>query len=489
MVDGKVEPHLFVVFGASGDLSKRYLMPAVAKLAEAQHLGERHVILGVSTRPEFSDDTFRGIVAKALKDAGLGKEIAEMWCKRCVRAHSVGPGGPEDFEGLRKRIEELETEFDLPGNRLFYLSTPPSAFAPMIEGLGTSGLNKGPGWSRLVIEKPFGRDLASARKLNDLVHSYFDESQVYRIDHYLGKETVQNLFVFRFANLIFESLWNRDRIAAVDVLVSEEIGVEGRAGFYDRNGAVRDILQNHATQLVTLIGMEPPATAAPEAIRAEKIKFLHAIQPIHEKDVVLGQYIAGTPGGKPVPGYREEEGVDEDSRTETFAAVRLWINNWRWQGVPFLVRTGKRLPRRLTQISVTFRSAPVNFFKTMGRELSHPNGLVLRLQPDEGFQLAIQVKEPGDTAGVKVVPLSFDYAGNFEKLPSAYETLLLDVLLGDQTLFVHALETEVAWRLYAPLLERKYALYDYAAGTWGPDEVSRLFAPGQQDPVRCPHIV
>ncbi len=481
-----VEPHVFVIFGATGDLSKRNLIPAVAALAKNGRLGERHVVLAVSTRPDFSDEKFRKIAQQALKEAGID---GGAWCKNCLRAHSIGKGEKKDYEGLRKRIEALEKEYDLPGNRLFYLSTPPSVFAPTIEGLGESGLNDGSGWVRLVIEKPFGRDLESAQELNALVHRYFDEKQIYRIDHYLGKETVQNLFVFRFANLIFESLWNRDRIASVDILVAEELGIEGRAKFYEKNGAVRDILQNHAIQLATLIAMEPPSTAAPEAIRSEKIKLLHAIQPLREQDVVLGQYNAGTMKGKRVPGYRDEPGVDVNSNTETFAAVRLWINNWRWQGVPFLIRTGKRLPRRLTQISVTFRSAPVNFFRTMGRELAHPNGLVLRLQPDEGFELGIQVKEPGDTDSLRVVPLAFSYADEFGKLPTAYETLLLDALVGDQTLFVHAIETEAAWRLFAPLLDRKEPVYFYPAGSWGPDEVQRLILPGHEDPLKCKRVV
>lgn len=485
----RAEPHLFVIFGATGDLSKRNLIPAIATLARGNRLGQRHAILGVSTRPDFNDEKFREIVEKALKDAGVtnGDDMGQ-WCWECLHAHSIGKGRPENFEALRKKIEEVERRHELPGNRLFYLSTPPQVFAPTIMGLGESRLNKGPGWTRLVIEKPFGRDLQSALELNALVHTYFDESQIYRIDHYLGKETVQNLFVFRFSNFIFESLWHRDRIASVDVLVAEDLGVEGRAGFYENNGAVRDIMQNHATQLVSLIAMEPPSTAAPEAIRTEKIKLLHAIQRIREEDVILGQYTAGTARGQAVPGYLEEDGVAPDSRTDTFAAVRLRINNWRWQGVPFIVRTGKRLQRRVTQIVVTFRSAPVTFFRTMGRELAHPNALVLRLQPDEGFELGIQVKEPGDTDGLQVVPLSFSYADAFGKLPTAYETLLLDVLSGDQTLFVHAIETETAWRLFTPVLERESPVYSYPAGSWGPDEMDRLYQPGEEDPVRCKRI-
>ncbi len=419
----RAESHLFVIFGATGDLSKRNLIPAIATLARGNRLGQRHAILGVSTRPDFDDEKFRQIVEKALKDAGVtnGDDMGQ-WCWECLHAHSVGKGRPENFEALRKKIEEVERQHELPGNRLFYLSTPPQVFAPTIMGLGEGRLNKGPGWTRLVIEKPFGRDLQSALELNALVHTYFDESQIYRIDHYLGKETVQNLFIFRFSNFIFESLWHRDRIASVDLLVAEDLGVEGRAGFYENNGAVRDIMQNHATQLVSLIAMEPPSTAAPEAIRTEKIKLLHAIQRIREEDVILGQYTAGTSRGQPVPAIWGKTAslpiADRHLRCGAPADQQLAM-----AGCTFIVRTGKRLQRRVTQIVVTFRSAPVTFFRTMGRELAHPNALVLRLQPDEGFELGIQVKEPGDTDGLHVVPLSFSYADAFGKLPTAYETL------------------------------------------------------------------
>jgi len=484
MADNGVEPHVFVIFGATGDLSRRNLLPAVAALTKSGRMGGKHIVLGVSSRPEFTDEQFRDLAFKALEKGGVPEDKLRAWCSECLFAHSIGESKPENFTALRERIEGLEKDLDLPGNRLFYLSTPPSVFGPTIEGLGEAGLNEAPGWSRLVIEKPFGRDLKSAHELNDLVHRHFEEEQVYRIDHYLGKETVQNLFVFRFANMIFESLWNRDRIAGVDILVGEDLGIEGRARFYERNGAVRDILQNHAIQLVSLIGMEAPATSDPEAIRAEKIKLLQSIQPLREEDVVLGQYTAGASHGEAVPGYREEDGVDPNSNTETFAAARLFINNWRWQGVPFLLRTGKRLKRRLTQISVTFREAPVSFFKTMGHELVTPNGLILRLQPDEGFELAIQVKEPGDSDGLRVVPLSFSYADAFGKLPTAYETLLEDAIAGDQTLFVHAIETEVSWKLFAPLLDRKKPVSFYQAGSWGPYEVAKLMVPGQETLLR-----
>ncbi len=474
MAEKKVEPHLFVIFGATGDLAKRKLMPAIAMLAQTGKLGERYAILGVGRGDDIDDDGFRALVNDALREAGIPSGTARAWCERCLHYQKVSYQTPDDFAALGRRIEELERENDLPGNRVFYLSTPPAVFELTIDGLGQAGLNQGPGWTRLVIEKPFGHNLQSAIDLNACVHRHFTESQIYRIDHYLGKATVQNLFVFRFANMLFEAIWNRDRIASVDILVAEEIGVGSRAGFYEKTGAVKDILQNHAMQLFALIAMEPPSNGAAEAIRSEKIKLLYATQPLREEDIVLGQYTPGVINGREVKGYHEEPGIAPDSLTETFAAVRLRVNNWRWQGVPFIVRTGKRLRRRVTQIAVNFRTAPVWFFETMGQKLAHPNSLILRLQPNEGFELGIQVKDPNQPERLRTVPLIFDYADTFGRLPEAYETLLLDTLVGDQTLFVHGVETEAAWRIFEPFVESQPKVHGYAAGTWGPEAMARL---------------
>lgn len=387
---------------------------------------------------------------------------------------AIGLGEAEDYQALAARIAKLEQAHHLPGNRVFYLALPPAAFPSTIVGLGEAGLHRSPGWSRLVIEKPFGRDLTSAQDLNRLLHRYFDESQIYRIDHYLGKETVQNLLVFRFANALFESVWNRDRVKHIRIMVAEELGVEGRAGYYDQTGAIRDMVQNHLMQLLTLAAMEVPEAFDGEAIRREKIKVLRQIEPLDREHVVFGQYIGGRIDGQEVPGYRDEPGVAPGSTTETFVALRLEVTNWRWQGVPFYLCAGKRLPRRLTQIVVAFRCPPVSVFRPFFRCEIDSNVVVITLQPDEGFDLCFEVKAPGQPFSLQTHRLHFRYSEAFGRLPDAYETLLLDIITGDQTLFVHADEVEAAWRLYTPLLEHRLPAYPYAAGTWGPPAAEHL---------------
>jgi glucose-6-phosphate 1-dehydrogenase len=458
----EIPPHLFVVFGATGDLMRRKLLPALARLGSRGAL-RQSVVLGVG-RSGWDDARFRTWAHEALEATGLGGEALGRWPEACLFFHSIGPGRPEDYGALRARIEALEREFELPGNRVFYLALPPHAFAPTIEGLGRSGLHRGSGWVRLVIEKPFGLDLTSAQDLNARIHAHFDEQQVYRIDHYLGKETVQNLLTFRFANPIFESLWNRDRVDHVQITVAETIGIEGRLDYYDHVGALRDMVQNHLTQLLTLVAMEPPAAFEPEAIRNEKVKVLRSVEPIRREDAVFGQYERGWVGGREVPGYREEIGAP--SRTETFVALRLEIANWRWQGVPFYLRTGKRMERRVSQVVVRFRPAPVALFGPDCR--AEPNALVVTIQPDEGFDLYFSVKSPGQPIRFATERLHFRYAEAFGPLPDAYETLLPDILAGDQSLFVRADEVEEAWRLYTPLLENPPEVHPYPAGTWGP---------------------
>ncbi|MEZ5965227.1 MAG: glucose-6-phosphate dehydrogenase [Planctomycetota bacterium] len=466
------ERHLVIVLGATGDLMRRKLLPVLHELTEA---GASYHLLAVARSKDLNDDSYRQQAVEALVEFGrLTDEQATTWAAANVSYGSIGTGTAADYRALRARIEQVERDRGLPGNRIFYLSLPPETFPKTISGLGEAGLNRsGSGWTRLVVEKPFGTDLATAQALNDLVHRHFDETQVYRIDHYLGKETVQNLVAFRFGNAIFESLWNRDRIQSVEITVAESLGVEKRAGYYDQAGALRDMMQNHLTQLLTLTAMEVPARFDARAIRHEKEKVLRSIVPYSPDDVVFGQYGAGEIDSQPVPAYREEQGVAPNSHTETFVAMHLRINNWRWQGVPFFLRTGKRLPQRQSKIVVTFRRAPVAMFG-FNDEAVMSNRLVIRLQPEEGFELDFGAKAPGDRFVLKRQRLQFAYKDAYGELPDAYQTLLYDVMQGDQTLFVHADEVESSWRLYAPLLEEPPPLLPYAAGTWGPEAAQAL---------------
>jgi glucose-6-phosphate 1-dehydrogenase len=476
MQTGIVEPHLFVIFGGTGDLMRRKLLPALGQLQKQGQLGERHSVLAVSRRGGYDDTSFREWSLAALSEAGLTTEELAPWCQGSLHYQQLESGTPEDYRRLGERIVEIERNRGLSGNRTFYLSLPPGAFPSTITGLGEANLNRSAGQTRLVIEKPFGRDLTSARDLNELVHRYFDESQIYRIDHYLGKETVQNLLVFRFANPLFESVWNRDRVESIQITVAESLGVGSRAGYYDKTGALRDMVQNHVTQLLSLMGMEVPGEFTADSVRHEKVKLLNSISPIDAQDVVFGQYAAGAIDGEEVVGYREEPDVLPESNTETLVALKFSIDTWRWQGVPFYVRSGKRMNRRVTQIAVTFRRPPVWLFESVGVRDMHPNVLLLTLQPNEGFALFLDVKVPGEPFGLRTLPLHFFYDEAFEPIPDAYQTLLLDVLKGDQTLFVHAGEAETSWQLYEPLLGAGLPTHPYPAGTWGPSEADALLA-------------
>jgi len=476
MSEARVDSHLFIIFGGTGDLTARKLIPALLQLRKAGYLDQRSVVLAVARKSTFDDSTYRAWTREALLAEGLAEEAVSSWCEECLHYQPLGEGGSEDYQALAKRILGIEREHRLAGNRAFYLALPHAAFAGIVAGLKQAGLNRGPGWTRLVIEKPFGHDLSSACQLNQQLHQVFEERHIYRIDHYLGKETVQNLLVFRFANAIFESLWNREHIERVEITVAEQLGVEDRAGYYDRSGALRDMVQNHIAQLLTLVAMEVPAVYDAESVRFEKIKVLRSLSPIAAEQVVYGQYALGEIEGRQVRGYQEEAGVAPGSTTETFVALRLGVNNWRWQGVPFCIRTGKRLARRLTQIVVTFRRPPVCLFQSFGACLVGSNELVITLQPDEGFALRFDVKAPGEPLRLERCPLRFNYREAFGAPPDAYETLLLDFLMGDQTLFVHADEVETSWRAFSPLLEQEIKVEPYPAGSWGPEAANRLAA-------------
>jgi glucose-6-phosphate 1-dehydrogenase len=476
MMKETVEPHLFIILGATGDLTRRKLLPALFHLRSYGELEKHNTLIVGAALPEMSADAFRLWAYEGLRNSGArNAPDLRQWCENHLYYQTLQEGKPADYEALATFVARLEIARNLPQNRIFYLALPPAIVPETLELLDQTGLLKSHGWVRVVFEKPFGHDFHSARALNTLLHRFLNESQIYRIDHYLGKETVQNLLAFRFANPIFESLWNRDTVESVEITVAEDLGVEHRGAYYQEAGALRDMVQNHLTQLLTVVGMEVPTSFEASEIRAEKLKVLRSVSPIRPQDAIFGQYTAWKVADQRIAGYLEEQGVAPDSTTETYVALKLEIHNWRWRGVPFYLRTGKRLPRKITQVAVIFRPAPIQVFRSLEPGSLAPNKLLITLQPSEGFSLCFSVKTPGRPFKFTDRALRFDYGQAFGgELPEAYETLLRDVMIGDQTLFVTADFTETAWRLYDPLLTGQRPVHFYTAGSWGPQEADAL---------------
>jgi glucose-6-phosphate 1-dehydrogenase len=496
---GTADPCTMVIFGALGDLSRRKLLPGIYQLMKEHLVDDEFCVLGVARDERQTDDTFRAQMRKALGESDEVDGVDDaLWQALCPRLHYVSAdlSNAEDYARIGQRLGEIEGGRQPEEcNRLFYLAVPPSVFEPIVRNLSKSGLaprtrtaDERP-WTRIVIEKPFGRSLESAQRLNDLVLGLFAEHQTYRIDHYLGKETVQNVLVLRFANSIFEPIWNRQWIHHVQITTAESVGVEERGKYYEEAGIVRDMFQNHLLQLLSLTAMEPPPQMSANAVRDEKVKVLKSIRWLTPATIpdntVRAQYTAGTIKGKPVPGYTQEPDVDPNSTVPTFAAIRLFVDNWRWNGVPFYLRSGKRLAKRESEIAVQFRSPPHLMFG-QSSDVMRPNTLVMRVQPNEGVALNFEVKVPGAavalTSNIEIAPvdMEFNYAEAFGEVAApAYETLLLDVMIGEATLFTRSDEVEAAWRVVDPLIQyweshKPKRMPTYAAGSWGPREADEL---------------
>ncbi|MCL6517261.1 glucose-6-phosphate dehydrogenase [Alicyclobacillus sp.] len=499
---GQAPPHTLFLFGATGDLARRKLLPALYSLFLDRRLPDAFAIIGVA-RTNLNDDRFRDQVCDAIRTFGrhpAARDDTLAAFLRRIRYAPVDVRNPEDFSRLNDLAAALEREQDLPGNRLFYLALAPDFFAPVARQLGQSGLAKTRGWRRLVIEKPFGHDQASAAALNDALREVFEEEEIYRIDHYLGKEMVQNIEVLRFANSVFEPLWNNRAIANVQITSSETVGVENRAGYYETAGALRDMVQNHMLQMVMMVAMEPPSRLKMEAIRDEKVKVLRSLRRYTPEEavhhVVRGQYTAGRVLGQEVAGYREEPGVPAGSITETFVAARLYIDNFRWAGVPFYLRTGKRMAAKATEIVIQFRDMPKDvYFNTEGR--LGPNLLVIRVNPQEGVYIQLNAKHPGTDE--RIVPIAMEFSQEPDRSPEAYERLLWDAMQGDSTFFTRWDEVSLAWKFVDPVAEAFHRanmpLHLYQAGSWGPSASDRLLAEdgfrwwpvqGQENPADTP---
>ena len=479
------DPALMVIFGATGDLSGRKLLPALYNLAKQRMLPAGFAVVGAAI-DDMTDDSFRQHAADKIRQFSRTQPVDTKVLDAFLAGAfymKVDFSKVDDFKTLQRRLEELDTERHVSGNRIFYCATPPPTYETITEQLKAAAMTAGAGFHRIVVEKPFGSDLKSARELTGILQRVFHEDSVYRIDHYLGKETVQNILAFRFANSIFEPVWNSTLIDSVQITAAEEIGVELRGAYYERAGTLRDIVQNHALQLLALVAMEPPLAFEANAVRDEKVKVLRAIRPVTDEEVarssVRGQYTKGWVLGEHVAGYREEKNVAPGSLTETFAALRLYVDNWRWAGVPFYIRAGKRLPKRATEIRVQFKRPPHMTFGRQATQELDPNAITLRIQPEEGISLRFGAKVPSAGLRIRSVAMDFGYMTSFlVETPEAYERLLLDCMIGDPTLFTRADEVETAWKLIDPIeaawRDDRPPLGMYAAGTWGPSAAARL---------------
>jgi len=491
-IESLPDPCGVVIFGASGDLTSRKLIPSLFSLYQKGLMPEGFFVLGCG-RTRMSDESFRDKLAAALADkfGSAGDEKRKEFLARC-HYQSGDYQSLELYQDLSGRVEQLRQRFNSGGNCLFYLSTPPALYLPVVERMDAAKLSREPQngrpWRRVVVEKPFGYDLQSARDLNRRLHRHINERQTYRIDHYLGKDTVQNIFIFRFANAIFEPIWNQQYIDHVQITVAEALGVEHRAGYFEGTGLLRDMFQNHMLQMLALVAKEPPVRFEADRIRDEKTKLLRSLRPIPMDELsrwmVRGQYGPGRIGHEQAVGYRQEEGVDPESNTETYVAAKLLVDNWRWSGVPFYLRAGKRLARRITEIAIQFKRVPHSVFAPLTEEALSPNTLILTVQPQEGMALTINAKRPGPKLCMGELTMQFKYRDLFgAEVPEAYERLLLDCMLGDQTLFVRFDFLEASWALLTPILEAWQSkgdaaevgsLYSYPAGSWGPVEADRL---------------